>query len=206
MSVEVFPVVLRNERVEPFAPFVSGVADEKDVGRRYDDRGNRTDVFGEPFVLLAVAFERLAAVALERAGHRFVAAAVRQILPVEQKELFAVAHALPVGHGKRTFAHRQIPYGVYHVGLAGPVASREAVDARSEFEVGLCYVFEVQQRQFADIHVRTGCVMCNFPSKVAIPAGFMKCVFRYGAGKGRCRENLLQPPSCFFVKRCIFVV
>ena len=30
--VEVFPVVLRNERVEPFAPFVSGVADEKDVG------------------------------------------------------------------------------------------------------------------------------------------------------------------------------
>ena len=125
-----------------------------------------------------------------------MAAAVRQILPVEQKELFAVAHALPVGHGKRTFAHRQIPYGVYHVGLAGPIASREAVDARSEFEVGLCYVFEVQQRQF----------MYNFPSKVAIPAGFMKCVFRYGAGKGRCRENLLQPPSCFFVKRCIFVV
>ena len=149
---QIAPVQLRDEGVEVAAPFVRGVADQGAVRRRYDHGGNKPHVVREPFVLLAVAFEHFAAFAREGAHDVFALSSVGEILPFGEEEVGAVADALPVGHGQRRLAHRQVVDRVDDVGLAGSVVAYQTVDAPAEGKLRLLDIFEIQQRYFLQKH------------------------------------------------------
>ena len=100
----------------------------------------------QPFVLLAVAFEHLAPLAGKGADDLLGAFGIRAVLAFEEEKITAVAHALPVGHRERRFAHRQEINRVEHIGLARAVVPDQAVDVRAERKLLLRDVLEIEQR------------------------------------------------------------
>ena len=150
--VEVGAVQLRDERVEVAAPFVRRVRDQRTVCRRHDHCRDQPHVVRQPFVLLSVAFEDLAALARERAHHAFALARIGGVLPLHEEEIGPVADALRVGHLQRRLAHRQVIDRIHDVGFARAVVSHQAVDAGAEGELLLGHVFEIQQRNFLQMH------------------------------------------------------
>ena len=149
---QVGAVELRDEAVEVAAAFVRGVADERTVGRRHDHGWNQPHVIRQPFVLLSVAFEHLAALARERAHDALRLARIGEVLSFGEEEIRAVADALPVGHRQRRLAHREVIDRVDDIGLARPVVAHQAVDAGAQGEFLLCDILEVEQRYFLQIH------------------------------------------------------
>ena len=143
---EVGAVELRDEGVEVAAAFVGGVRDEGAVGGRDDRRGDQSHVIGQPIVLLAVAFEDLAALARERADDSLLAAAVGGVAGVEHEELLAVADALCVGHRECRLAHREVVDGIEDVGLPGAVVAYETVDPGDGRQLLLLDILEVDER------------------------------------------------------------
>ncbi len=145
-------VDLRYERVEVAAAFVGRVAYQRRVGGRHDHYGKCPDVVGEAFVLLAVAFERLAAAARVAATYLLLAAVVGDETAVEDEKLVAVPHALRIGHREHRLGHRQTVHRIEQVGLAGAVVADETVYAVRECEPAVGYVLEAYERYVAQYH------------------------------------------------------
>ena len=106
----------------------------------------------KPVVLLAVAFEHLAALAREGADDVLALAAVGRVLPFDEEEIRPVADALPVGHLKRRLAHGEVVDRIHDVGFARAVVAHQTVDAGAKRQLLLFDVFEIQQCDFLQIH------------------------------------------------------
>ena len=159
-SLQISTVQLGDKTVQVAAAFVGGIADEHRVGRGDDHHRDQSHVVRESFVLLAVALEGFASFAGEGAHDALAAAFVGEVLAVEQEEVAAVAHVLPVGHRQRRLAHRKEIDRVDHVGFARSVVAHEAVDAGPEFEILFPDVLEIDERQFFQVHE---CVFSSMP-------------------------------------------
>ena len=147
------PVELRNAPVEIAAPFVGGIAHE----RRID--GHQPYMIRQAVVLLAVAFERLAAPTGERADDLFAASVRPFVTPFEQEKLLAVTHALRIGHRESRLAHRQVVDRVDEIGLARPVVAHETIDPRGQRKLLLTDILEIDERQSFEIH------SCGLPAE-----------------------------------------
>ena len=149
---QVGTVELRDEGVEVAAPLVGRIADQGTVRRGDDHRRNQPYVVRQPVILLAVALEHLAALAREGADDLLAPPRIGAVAPLDEEEVGSVADALPVGHLERRFAHRQVVDRIHDVGLSGAVVTHQAVDARAEGELLLGDVFEIEQRNFLQVH------------------------------------------------------
>jgi len=153
------PVELRNAPVEIAAPFVGGIAYERRIGGRDDHDGHQPYMIRQAVVLLAVAFERLAAPTGERADDLFAASVRPFVTPFEQEKLLAVTHALRIGHREGRLAHRQVVDRVDEIGLARPVVAHETIDPRGQRKLLLTDILEIDERQSFEIH------SCGLPAE-----------------------------------------
>ena len=106
----------------------------------------------QTLILFAAVFERFAVALFEAARHRGILALVGHKVAREHKKLLAVAHTLTVGHRQRALAHREVVHRIDHIGLAGTIATHDAVDTLAGDKFAGGYILKVYKRNFFQSH------------------------------------------------------
>ena len=99
-------------------------------------------------ILLAVAFQHLAALTREGAVDHLHTARIAHIRPLGNEKLLAVMHALPVGHREGRLRHREVIDRIQDIGLARTVVTHKAIYPVRERNIGLREILKVDEQKF----------------------------------------------------------
>ena len=145
-SVDIGPVILRDDHIHQPAAFVATAIDEQRVGGRDKDNRYQPDVLRQTSILLLVALEMLFRTTFHSTIDTHFICCLGMVFAIgalQHKKILIVVHDLRVDGREGTSAERQVIDGIQQVGLTLTVVTDEAIHLRRQRNVGRQDVFIV---------------------------------------------------------------